>query len=60
MTKISGNKTSEDEVNYKSKRKKFNIDPYISFEGNEINLSIPFDVLFDPEKNKKLSEEKER
>ena len=58
MTKIKGNKTTEDEANRGSGRKKFVLDDYISFEGNEINLSLPWDVLFDPEKNKKLREEK--
>ena len=59
VKRISG-KLTEEEANRNSNRKKYGIDPYISFEGNEINLEIPFDVLFDPEKNKKLSEEKER
>ena len=59
MTKIQGHKTTDDEVNKGSNRKKFNIDPYISFEGNEINLELPWDVLFNPEKNKALKDKKQ-
>lgn len=50
-------KPTEEEKNRGSGRKKFVIDQYISFDGNEINMEIPWDVLFDPEKNKKLKDE---
>ena len=48
-------KTSEEEAhrgdpNYR----KHALDPYISFDGNEINLEIPMNLLHDPESNKKL------
>ena len=35
---------------------KFGLDPYINFDGvkNEIRMEIPWDVLFDPEKNRAL------
>ena len=38
--------------------RKFGIDEYIAFDGekNEIRMEIPWDVLMDPEKNKKLGE----
>ena len=38
--------------------KKFGIDPYIVFDDikNEIRMEIPWDVLFDPDKNRALGE----
>ena len=38
--------------------RKFGIDPYINFDKvkNEIRMEIPWDVLFDPEKNRALGE----
>ena len=49
---------TEEEKNRGSGRAKFGIDPYIIFDEvrNEIRMEIPFDVLLDPEKNKKLGE----
>jgi len=40
--------------------KRFGIDPYIVFDDvkNEIRMEIPWDVLMDPEKNRKLGETK--
>ena len=40
------------------KKRKFGIDKYIEFDTakREIRMSIPCDVLLDPEKNKKLRE----
>ena len=39
---------------------KFGIDPYINFDGvkNEIRMEIPWDVLFNPEKNRALGDKK--
>ncbi len=41
-------------------KKKFGLDQYIEFDGdkNEIRMEIPWDVLFDPEKNRALGERK--
>lgn len=41
------------------KKRRFGIDPYIIFDtvNDEIRMEIPWDILFDPEKNKKLREE---
>ena len=38
--------------------KKFGLDPYITFDKvkDEIRMEIPWDVLMDPEKNRKLGE----
>lgn len=52
--RIRGNKTTEEEANRGSGRRKHALDPYISFDGNEINMEIPMTLLFDPESNKKL------
>jgi len=54
-------KDSEEEKNVGTGRKKFGIDPYIVFDTHkgEIRMEIPFDVLMDPEKNKKLGELKD-
>ena len=40
-------------------KKRFGIDPYIVFDDvkNEIRMEIPWDVLFDPDKNRALGEE---
>ena len=39
-------------------KKQFGLDPYIEFDDvkNEIRMEIPWDVLMDPEKNRKLGE----
>ncbi len=39
-------------------KKQFGLDPYITFDTvkDEIRMEIPWDVLMDPEKNKKLGE----
>lgn len=47
-------KITEEEANRGTGRRKHALDPYISFQGNEINMEIPWDILSDPEKNKKL------
>ena len=54
-------KGSEAEENVGTGRKKFGIDEYIVFDKvkSEIRMEIPMDVLFNPEKNKKLGELKD-